>query len=108
MGNSAISRLGVSYKPIPKKNESVQIDLDIQYKNASEYWDYMHNKYQSPDYAQVNLATKYYFKNAFEGLHLNFLYTYRITANMPIEMTAEQQYYRTNLHHFNLVLDIVF
>ncbi len=108
IGNARISLAGITYLPIPKKNETFEIELNIQYKNVSEFCDHLHNKYQSPDYTQVNLAAKYYFKKKLEGLHLNLLYTSRFSPNLPIEMTYDQQYYKTNLHHLNLVVDIVF
>ena len=108
MGNSSVSLTGVSFLPMPEKNESFLFKLDLQYRNASGFLDHLHNKYQSPDYAQLNLSAKYDFKNELEGLHLNLLYTARISTSLPEEMTFDQQYYKTSLHHLNFVVDIVF
>ena len=108
LGQSSVSLLTLSYVPSLKMKDEFQLDLGVQHVNTCEISDFYHNKYTTPDYTQVNFSAKYYFKNALEGLHLNLLYVCRLTPELPNEMSFDQQYYKTNLHHFNLIIDVVF
>lgn len=107
LGKSNVYLFNINYRPVKKMKEDFQIDLIVQHVDNPGHSFYDHNKYGNPDYTQLNVAARYYFHGKLEGLHLNFLYVSRHTV-LPDEMTFEQQYYKTNLGHFNLVIDVVF
>ncbi|UKN03206.1 hypothetical protein K6119_06720 [Paracrocinitomix mangrovi] len=106
-GEANVSLLEVTYQPIKKHPKSLTLVGQVQIANNAHHEDYHVNKYEMPDFAQFNLMAKYNFTGKFKGVHLNFLYVNRY-SDLPLSMGYDHQYYRTNLHHFNLVLDVEF
>ena len=107
MGQSNIYVYGIRYTPSKKKKNDFLFDLTIQHVDGPGCLAYDLNKYSTPDYSQLNFFARYYFRGTLEGLHLSLLYVTRY-SKLPDDMTFEQQYYKTNLSHFNLVIDVVF
>jgi hypothetical protein len=106
-GDANVSLIEIGVKPLSKHPNSLLLVGQVQYANNADHQRYDINKYQVPDYTQINLLAKYRFPGKFEGVHLNFLYVTRF-SDIPNSMEFEEQYYTTNFHHFNLVLDVVF
>ncbi len=107
LGKSHVSLYEISIYPLQQSREEFQINLQCQYSNGPDHDSHVYNKYNDPDFLQLNMGAKYDFKGKLEGLHLNLLYIMRYSI-IPDTMAFEDQYYRTNLHHFNLILDVVF
>lgn len=106
-GKANVSLIELAVKPIKKNPNSLLLMANVQFANYADRKLYHLNKYETPDFTQVNFLTRYRFTGRFEGVHINFLYVGRF-SDIPATMEFEEQYYTTNLHHFNLAVDVVF
>ena len=106
-GEANVSLFELAVKPFKKHPNSFLLLGQFQFANLASQKVYHLNKYEVPDYTQLNFLAKYRFQGKLEGIHLNFFYVYRF-SNIPSSMEFEDQYYTTNFHHFNLVLDVAF
>lgn len=106
-GKTQVSLFELGIHPLKSFREKFQINLQSQVSISPERFNYDYNKYNYPNYLQLNLGAKYDFRGKLEGLHLNILYMLRY-SQLTETITFEDQYYKTNLHHFNLILDVVF
>lgn len=68
--------------------------------------DNARNKYKNGDYLQFNADVHYAFTNFLKGLDLRFLYVTKM--NVQTLPNLSYYYYRADMHHFNLVLDLHF
>ncbi|MFW5658937.1 MAG: porin [Bacteroidota bacterium] len=66
--------------------------------------DYRHNKYGVPDMYQIDADIIYEFDDLLKGLSVRFLYIYNFAAED--DLTLAQQYYTTNYHHLNLIVQV--
>lgn len=69
--------------------------------------DYENNKYGVSPYYQSTVVAKYAFQKKLTGLNLLFLYVYKYSED-ELQLSEASQFYRTNLHHFNLILNVNF
>jgi hypothetical protein len=106
-GAANVSLFEIAVKPSKEHPSSFLLLGQVQFANLASRELYQLNKYQLPDYTQFNFLASYRFPGKLQGIHLNFLYVSRF-SNIPASMEFEEQYNATNLHHFNLVLDVVF
>lgn len=107
LGKTGVSLLEVHLSLKEKVKKDFSLISSIQYMNTPMCDDHLLNKYHTPDYTQLNMRLRHNFHGAWEGLHLNLLYIYRYSHNQQMELIADE-YYKTNLHHFSLVFDVVF
>lgn len=69
--------------------------------------EFEHNKFNLPSYYQSTFDVRYHFSRWLQGLHLHFLYVARWSENQ-LDIPLEEQFYRTNFHHFNLIANLKF
>lgn len=107
LGKTNTSLLEAHYSFKERLKKDLSIITSIQYMDTPMCDDHQLNKYRVPDYTQFNFRLRHNFHKALEGMHINFLYVFRYSHSQQMpELTDE--YYKTNLHHFSLVFDVVF
>lgn len=87
-------------------SKGLHLDLRLSYTDAPSSDDYANNKYGKSDYAQVTMLNKYQFQKKLEGLEIIFLYIMKYSPDK--DLSADETFYKTNLHHFNLIMNIEF
>jgi hypothetical protein len=98
--------LHILYTPL-HQFKHLSIDGKLAWVDLPHAQDYQNNKYGKTDYLQTTLEINYSFDKILKGLKIGFLYTCRYTPDV-YRTTLEKDYYSTNLHHFNLITEIVF
>lgn len=93
-------------QPLNKKWKGLSLDMMLSYTNAPDQEDFANNKYGRSDYMQTTVLTKYSFQKKLEGLEINILYIMKYSPDQ--ELSPSETFYKTNLHHFNLIANINF
>lgn len=89
-----------------QKNQ-LKIDSRIVYVDNPGLLDSEFNKYKREDYIQFTFLTNYEFDEFLEGLDLTLLYVGRNSKGIA-DVPLKSQFYQTNFHHLNLILNIHF
>lgn len=105
LGGVDIYMLRAQIKPTKQKFEGLSTDFRIERVQVSKSPKL--NKYQIPSYFQSTLIAKYNFQDQLSGLYLSFLYAYRFTEQAT-KTNLTNEFYNTNFHHINLILNIIF
>ena len=82
-------------------------DVRFERVQAPDITDYAQNKYGASAYFQSTFIMRYDFQKKLEGLHLMLLYVAK-QSEEELELSANQRFYKTNLHHLNLIINITF
>jgi hypothetical protein len=65
------------------------------------------NKYSIPSYYQLTFFPRYHFSGVLKGMDVGMLYILKYTER-SVELPPQNTFYRTDLHHFNLIMNIEF
>lgn len=106
-GRVDVMMLRLYYRPVKEQWNSFSLDTRFERVHTTGEDDFANNKYGMPSYFQSTTLIKYAFKNKLEGLNLIFLSVFKFTEN-AIELDHLETFYRTDLFHFNLILNINF
>lgn len=106
-GNSDVYQVGAEYFIKRDKQDLLDLSLYLNHVNGPGYGNLEFNKYNLPVYNQLTACVKHHFHHIMEGMEVGFLYVARNSSEVG-EMSESDIYYRTNLHNFNLVLNIKF
>lgn len=68
---------------------------------------YRNNKYGMPSYYQGTFLVNYSPKKVMTGVHFTFMYVAKYTPE-KLDLTYSQTFYKTNLHHLNLIMNVYF
>ncbi|MFK8101555.1 MAG: hypothetical protein AB8G15_03490 [Saprospiraceae bacterium] len=93
-------------RPINEKWKGLSLDIRLSYVDAPDQNDFANNKYGRTDYTQITLLTKYAFQKKMKGLEMTLLYVLKYSPSQ--ELLPSETFYKTNLHHFNLIANINF
>lgn len=106
MGDADVYMVQAAYET--KSNERGQFKMKARLSrlDAPAQDDYRLNKYALPSIYQVMLFPKYEFHHSFKGVELGLLYVWKIDREEGRPL--DEQFYRTDLHHLNLVMNIDF
>lgn len=106
-GNTDAYLLSLKLTPQKKEWTGLSVQLSGQYIHAPFVDDYRHNKYGYASSMQGTLSAQYAFNNKLEGLNINLLYIARYSPD-HFNLSANDRFYHTNLHHLNLILNFNF
>ena len=93
-------------QPRGKQWEGLSFDIRLSYIDAPAPADFANNKYGRTDYTQTTFLAEYTFQKKLEGLALSFLYILKYSPQQSL--SPAETFYKTNLHHFNLIANINF
>lgn len=83
------------------------LDTRLQHIITDGCDDYQNNKYGTPSSFQGILLVNYSPKKFLTGVHLTFMYVQKYTPD-SVSLTYAQTFYKTNLHHFNIIMNVYF
>ncbi len=106
LGNTDVYMVQVEYKTKAKDRGRFKMKARLSRLEAPDKDDYQFNKYGLPCIYQAMLFPKYEFHTVLEGVELGLLYVWKIDRENEIPLN--EQFYRTDLHHLNLVMNIDF
>lgn len=106
LGNTDVYMVQAAYKSKSKEKGQFDVKARLSRLDAPEEDDFQFNKYALPSIYQVMFFPKYEFHNVMEGMEIGLLYIWKVDRqeNRPLN----EQFYRTDLHHLNLVMNIDF
>lgn len=107
IGKQHVYTLKFDFRPEKKGLRDLKAQLAVQIMDLPDILDYTHNKYGLPSYAQLNAEVNYHFHGSFDGLRLSFLYLLRSSSFWDPLLPVER-FNKTDFHHFNVILNIVF
>ncbi|GJM32697.1 MAG: hypothetical protein DHS20C18_16980 [Saprospiraceae bacterium] len=94
------------FQPNHEKWDNWSFDFRFSFIEAPVPQDFAQNKYARSDYGQATLLVDYEFEKQLEGLHLSLLYVLKDSGSQ--NLLPSEIFYKTNLHHFNLIANIIF
>lgn len=106
-GDLEVYMLRMKYKTKLKRGEELFMDARISSTQSPGVNNYEFNKYDNPSFYQLTLRPQFRFAGVLKGLEVGLLYLHKL-SDQSQELTSAQTYYKTNLHHFNLVTNIYF
>ncbi len=89
------------------KKQGLKSQFTAGYFQLPDVKDYRLNKYGVPSYYQINLDTKYEFKNFFKGLEAQMLFVFKINAGETYN-NPKYVFNKVNMGLVNLVLNYHF
>ena len=95
------------YRPEAKKWQNLTLDTRLSYTQTSDMDSTEFNKYKLPAFYQFTFLGKYKCDKLLDGLNFSLLY---LTKYSPASenLTEGQQFYRSGIHHFSVMANIVF
>lgn len=93
-------------RTLNEKWTGLSLDMMFSYIDAPGQTNFANNKYGRTDYIQTTFLTKYNFQKKLKGLEINILYILKYSPDR--ELSPSETFYKTNLHHFNLIANINF
>ena len=106
-GNTSVYLLRASYERKVADKAILKADWRLSYTATPGAGETECNKYRIPSFFQSTARLRYQPKGFLEGLECMILYIYKRSPGQPT-LAPEDIYYRTNLHHLNLVTNINF
>lgn len=106
-GAMDVYMLRAQWKPKAKGWDHLSLDFSASYLDAPPADDFRHNKYGKSSYWQNTLLMDYHFGKVLEGLKLTFLYV-GISSLGNENLSPAETFYRTDLHHYNLIVNLDF
>lgn len=106
LGKTDVYMVQAEYKSPSKKKGRFKMKARFSQLDAPAQDDFRFNKYAQPSIYQAMVFPRYEFHSSLEGVELGLLYVWKI--DREDERPANEQFYRTDLHHLNLVLNIDF
>lgn len=83
------------------------MDIRLQHIMTKGCDDYVNNKYGDPSSFQGIFLVNYSPKKYLTGVHFTFMYVGKYTPDSE-SLSYAQTFYKTNLHHLNLIMNIYF
>ncbi len=106
-GDTDIYSLRFRFRKDIKYHGSWNIDTRIAKIDAPAPAEAQFNKYGIPSYYQLSLFPRYTFSNLLDGLDVGLLYVWKMSQG-GLDLSPQQQFYRTDLHNLNLIANINF
>ena len=106
-GDLEVYMLRMKYKTKLKRGEELFMDTRLSRTQSPGVNNYEFNKYDNPSFYQLTLHPQLRFAGVLKGLEVGLIYLHKM-SDKDQGLTSAQTYYKTNLHHFNLVTNIYF
>ena len=103
LGNLNVFQLRSTFQSTSSK---WKFDYRLSYWNAPQRSNYKNNKYKVGDYVQSTFQLAFLPSNHWDGLEVLLNYIARWSPDRNTSL--ESQFYKTNLHHVDLVMNINF
>lgn len=106
-GDTEVYMVKMKYETRVMKTGKFSLEADLSRTVAPDLERTEFNKYGLTSFYQTNIYPKFHFRGTLEGLDVGLLYIAKYTED-EIDLSPQQTFYRTNLHHFNLIANINF
>ena len=105
-GAISVYMIRAQIHPNKKDRRDLSLDWRLAFVDAPDQEDYFNNKYRRGSYAQSLFEVDYAFREVLEGLEMRMIYLARYSPQK--DLSPSDIFYKSNLHHLSLVLDINF